>query len=60
MVGVPDREWGERVVAVVADSRALAEDAAEKVEIEYEPETVPRNQSPILLMYSASRPRERP
>ena len=30
------------------------------VEIEYEPETVPRNQSPILLMYSASRPRERP
>jgi len=31
------RYAGEWVVAVVADSRALAEDAAEKVEIDYEP-----------------------
>ena len=31
------RYAGEWVVAVVADSRALAEDAAEKVEIDYQP-----------------------
>jgi 2-furoyl-CoA dehydrogenase large subunit len=31
------RYAGEWVVAVVADSRALAEDAAEKIEIDYEP-----------------------
>ncbi len=31
------RYAGEWIVAVVADSRALAEDAAEKVEIDYEP-----------------------
>ena len=31
------RYAGECVVAVVADSRALAEDAAEKIEIDYEP-----------------------
>lgn len=31
------RYAGEWVVAVVADSRALAEDAAERIEIEYEP-----------------------
>jgi len=46
------RYAGEWVVAVVADSRAAAEDAAEKVEIEYQP--LPYNVDPEKALDAAA------
>jgi carbon-monoxide dehydrogenase large subunit len=57
LAGAEARYVGQPVAAVVADSRALAEDGAELVEVEYEPRDAvvdPRASDAVLLRWSRS------